>query len=339
MDKSRLASLDVLRALAALAVCFYHFDCGSFVGLREWSAIAQHGNLGVDVFFVVSGFVIPLTLSQAEYRFRDIGPFLASRFLRLYPSYFLVGLAAAGLWYVSAAVPGFRGSSPTYSMGQIVGNLFLACDFTGQSWVVPVFWTLAIEAQFYLLLGVSYSGLACRRNGIRLVSLVLWIAAPLVIGSGPTVFTWTALFAMGLIGFMRKVDSLSAIEACVLTCGAFVVHWVVKGPLSAVVGLVALLCIVFVPNLQSRVLVWIGGISYSLYLVHVPFGQRMINFAERYSLPMAMRVAVALSAVGASLVVAAIFFRFVEEPSHALSRKVRSVINARVSRESVRWDR
>lgn len=336
MEQNRFASLDALRALAALAVCFFHFDSDSYVGLWWWSAFAGKGHLGVDIFFVVSGFIIPLTLIRTGYRLREIGSFLVARFIRLYPAYFLAGLSVMGFWYFRAMAAGFRGSPPSYTASQIVGNLFLVCSFTGQSWVIPVFWTLAIEAQFYLVLGLSLGGLSSRSKGVRLVILGLWIAAPLLVGSGPTVFSWTALFAFGLIGCMLKVNLLSSLESGALVLAAFVAHALVRGGLSAGVGLLALLCIIVAPNIQSRVFVWIGSISYSLYLVHVPIGQRVFNLAGRFTIPTAARIGVVVIAIAISIIGAALFFRFVEAPSHALSRKVRSAIKARFSREPVR---
>ncbi len=84
---NRLSNLDILRGLAALAVCFFHFDRESLFKGTFYPEIAKYGYLGVDVFFVISGFVIPLSLSASDFTLRGIWAFWAARFLRLYPAY------------------------------------------------------------------------------------------------------------------------------------------------------------------------------------------------------------------------------------------------------------
>jgi peptidoglycan/LPS O-acetylase OafA/YrhL len=83
MNPSRLGNLDVLRALAAIAVCFHHFKRDSITSIGVLSSVSSYGYLGVDVFFVISGFVIPLMLLKMKFTFGDSGSFLLSRFLRL----------------------------------------------------------------------------------------------------------------------------------------------------------------------------------------------------------------------------------------------------------------
>jgi peptidoglycan/LPS O-acetylase OafA/YrhL len=164
----RLSNLDVFRAVAALAVCFHHFNREALTGSTVFSRVAEYGNFGVDIFFVISGYVIPLALLRRNFRIGESAIFLKARFLRLYPAYLVAALLTVGLWYGSTLLPGFRGEGgPHITVANALANLTLTCDFFRQDWFGVVFWTLAIEAQYYvviaLCLGFLFHGKAAWR--------------------------------------------------------------------------------------------------------------------------------------------------------------------------------
>ncbi len=142
----RLTSLDLLRFLAAAAVVLFHF------GYRYWTAgnapiaalepIARYGFLGVDVFFVLSGFVV---LRSAEGR--SPGKFVRGRILRLYPEFWLAVLLAAAVYHLA---PGDFGGTPP--LLRVLGNLTMIPTFIGVTEIDGVYWTLAVEVKFYFLL-------------------------------------------------------------------------------------------------------------------------------------------------------------------------------------------
>jgi peptidoglycan/LPS O-acetylase OafA/YrhL len=152
--KNRLQNLDAMRGLAALMVCFYHFGRGLPDGSIKDAC--TYGNLGVDIFFVISGFVIPLWLDRTGGGWGQIPLFLWKRFIRLYPAYLFASLCGLVLWWGSGHFPGFRGEPVGISGTAVFANLFFLCDIVGQPWVVPVSWSLAIEWQFYLAVAVSF---------------------------------------------------------------------------------------------------------------------------------------------------------------------------------------
>lgn len=314
----------MLRALAALAVCLYHFGRESITSIGTISSAVSFGYLGVDVFFVISGFVIPLMLYRMKYRFSDYGSFLIARFLRLYPAYAIAGALSLALWYLSLHIPGFRGQSPPISISYIVSNSLLLCDFTGHRWIVPVFWTLAIEAQYYVLIGVSFPLLTNKSYIIRYSVMVAWIVAPLIVGKGPSVFTWTALFTVGILCYLRSNGLIGRLSFWILFCAALTTHAMTKGSMSAAVGAATGLAIVYLPELHSRVLNWVGGISYSLYLIHELVGGRVIQLAMRLPDRSIVQALALLLAVFVSIIAAAIFFKLIEGPSHKFSRSVRT---------------
>lgn len=311
---NRLTNLDVFRAIAALTVCLFHFHPHS---------VFRYGHYGVDVFFVISGFIIPASLLRSGYQLGGLKSFLVSRFVRLYPAYFLAGLMAVVLWYVSAAIPGFKGQAPSFTWQMILNNLLMTCDFLDTPWIIPVFWTLAVEAQYYLLIALSFPLLAGRSEAVKWVVLAGWILVPFFVGAGPSIFSWTALFGMGLAVFALRAGKINLISFYGLLIAAGLVHWQVKGPVSAGVGVVSAVAIMFCPAIKCVPLVKIGVISYSLYLIHVPLGGRMINLATRFPESVWTTIISISAALVVSLVASAVFFHVVEKPSHSWSRAVR----------------
>ncbi len=285
--------------------------------------VFSYGYLGVDVFFVISGFVIPLMLFRMKFRLADSGSFLLSRFLRLYPAYAASGILVFALWYLSSCLPGFRGQSPAISISSVVSNSLLVCDFFGEAWIIPVFWTLAIEAQYYLLIVVSFTFLKNESKRIQYSVLAAWIAAPLLVGVGPTVFTWTALFAIGILCYLKANKMIDTLSFWIFFSAAFLTHALTKGSISAATGASTGLAILYFPEVRSRVLVWIGSISYSIYLLHMPLWGRVMNLIKR--LPDTPIIQVLALLLGALVVIlaSAIFFKVIERPSHEFSRSIR----------------
>jgi peptidoglycan/LPS O-acetylase OafA/YrhL len=100
-----------------------------------------------------------------------------------------------------------------------------------------------------------------------------------------------------------------------------VAQWKAGGLPSTLAALGSYTILVFLPQIRIAPLIGLGAISYSLYLIHVPIGGRVINLGERWASSPIAKSATALLAFGASLLVAYILFRTVEKPSHAAAHK------------------
>ena len=319
----RQDNLDVFRGLAALAVCLFHFTSTGVLREGLFTRLLAHGYLGFDVFFVISGFVIPLALYRSGYVIADSGNFLWRRYLRLYPAYLLSGLLALVLWYASSRHPAFRGAPPHLTGKEIVGNLTLTADLLGTSWINPVYWTLAIEVQYYLLIALVFPWLVSARPARRTSAIALWLVAPWLNPLPATVLAYTALFGMGVFAFLRANRLITTRAFIGLLAAATVVHGTRGDWLGSGAGLATALAILLLPPIAARPLLWLGTLSYSLYLIHVPFGGKLINLAQRLPDDPALRVGLLALATGLTIVAAWIFHRFVERPSHELSRSAR----------------
>ncbi|MFG1946501.1 acyltransferase family protein [Nonomuraea sp. NPDC048826] len=176
LGDGRLAELDLLRFIAALAVLAFHYlvAYASVWGDRPaelfpaLAPVAGLGILGVELFFIISGFVILMTIWG-----RGLGSFARSRLVRLYPAYWLSLLAVVAVYGLTGA----KALDPKLSTGDYLVNatmfqrLFKVGDASG------VYWSLWAELRFYLLItilvvaGVTY--------GRVLVFCGVWLVAAL----------------------------------------------------------------------------------------------------------------------------------------------------------------
>ena len=323
MAQTRLENIDLLRAIAALTVCFAHFNALHMMGDGLLSDFCFHGYLGVDIFFVISGFVIPLSLLHTKYKIGDLKTFLVSRFLRLYPAYLTSIAIVLGLWYLATLVPGFRGNPPSFTLLQLASNMLFICGFNGEGWFIDVFWTLAIEAQYYVLIAISFPVLFSPNPVLRRGSLILWIVAPVFVSLGSTVFAWAPLFALGITAFLRKEKKVGLVEFVIALIAAAALQTYARNWHSGLVGVITALIILYLPNLRVGFLAYIGKISYSLYLIHLPISIKVSNLSGRLPDAAWVKPLSAVASLCLSLVAAGFLFYFIEKPSHQLARRAR----------------
>ena len=297
-QRPRLAALDGLRLVAALAVLGYHYagvnvpywGVPSHVELPTLSHVGRYGYLGVNLFFVISGFVILMTAYD-----RSIESFAASRIARLFPAYWaaiVLTFALQSFWHAG------RQPSPV----QALVNLTMTQEAFDVVNVQGAFWTLWTELKFYLLIGVFILVGITRRSLIAFA--VLWpvlgqIAAATHSGflnslliptyapyfsAGILLFllfrerhelvTWLALgFAWVLCiqqatGYARRASALTdspvdpTVIAVIVTLSIAAVYACSFGPVSRV---------------SWRWLTVAGALTYPLYLVHGQLGFFLID--------------------------------------------------------------
>jgi peptidoglycan/LPS O-acetylase OafA/YrhL len=283
-----LFALTSIRGLAAWWVVLFHLRLllAPWLPSRVIDLLAQ-GNLAVDLFFILSGFVIALKHGERlAGDWRATGDFLFRRFARIYPLHFLIlaGFAAyagAAILFGSATI---EGQHPGY----FLASLFLVQNwgFFGElRWNVPA-WSISTEAFAYLLFPIL----------IRLVLPVrrsAWLLALLVVALGLTVPTFFVLtgnsfpdavpqtglfrcvvqFAMGMLlhALWRELRgrplALPLIGAAVLLGLAYALLGLPVVSLAWAV-LVLGLALTRTGPLDAPFLVWLGRISYATYLCH-----------------------------------------------------------------------
>lgn len=203
---THIRELDGLRGVAALMVFFHHvwftsYSAGGSELARRAARLAEHGNCGVDVFFVLSGFLITSLLIKARHSRRFYQDFYWKRALRVLPLY-VVCLLGIALFQ--------RGSLPA-----VVLSAFFLANFASFLHVAGSgpFWTLAIEEQFYLL----WPTVVRRRTADRLQ------AAALIVGIG------CVLLRLVAASFGHFNYFLSFLRCDGLAFGALLACWFMQG--------------------------------------------------------------------------------------------------------------
>jgi peptidoglycan/LPS O-acetylase OafA/YrhL len=323
----RVETVQSLRGLAALAVALFHFSWGNpaFYVPPFLKAISAGGWRGVEVFFVISGFILPYSLWRAGYRLMpsDFCRFLWKRVVRLEPPYFVTIAAILLLGYLSARAPGYRGEPFHLNPLQLVLHVGYLNTFSGLPWLNPAFWTLAIECQFYLLIALIYPLVVSRSRTIRLITIASMLTASLLYPRDHLVIYYLPLFACGIGAFQGFAGICAKWESALILASTALILWVHMGAIVMLLGLGTALVIVAVPSWTNPPLALLGTLSYSLYLLHVPIGGRVINLAVRLPPSALVGVASVATAAAVSLGAAYVLYRFVESPAQRYAGSLR----------------
>ncbi len=325
----RLAALDSLRGIAALAVVIYHYTGGfeEVVGPHSRPVHAfPIGHFGVELFFVISGFVIAWTLQRSTSAYA----FAVSRFARLYPAY-LAALVLIG------AVLFAIGFNPQHvSPLALIPNLAIGLPpLLAQPNLDPSFWTLGLEVAFYVLAGVMTFALPRLPMEVWCLG---WMASALAMqallpdnlqAQLLTCSGFAELFVLGAMSFRmlenKRVKPLTVATGLVAAAIAFVsiehgrlaVHVRYGALVLVFAAVVALAAKDWIAPLRLRPLVAVGQASYSLYLIHQILGFYVIASLERIGAPPMAAIAVA---VAVAVCVALLLRAVVETPGQRLVR-------------------
>ncbi|WP_444925727.1 acyltransferase family protein [Microbulbifer sp. TRSA002] len=336
--------IDGLRALAVLPVVLAHAGLPGFSG----------GFVGVDIFFVISGYLITSILVKeiGEHRF-SLANFYERRARRILPAlFFVLATSIVAGWFVLPP-------DPFKELGQsALATLLFASNFwfwqstedyfgSGADWQPLLHtWSLSVEEQFYLFFPLLLCLLASRSRrskllvvaGLSILSLVysVWAtkAQPFANYFLTPSRVWElglgALLALGVFPQVRKAWLLELVAAAGITMILYSVF--VYDSSTPFPGIAALLpCIgaavliwtggnretIIARLLRLRIIVAIGLISYSLYLWHWPVLVLLRLLNGSAELPLAM----ALVAIALSLILAWFSWRFVEAPFRRASER------------------
>lgn len=350
--RERLVGLDVLRGIAILLVLGRHFPSRNFADggivsrfFAGWNAM---GWTGVDLFFVLSGFLVSglLFTEVRERGYADLPRFLVRRSFKIYPSY----------WVLLAVTFCALGRMP--APAEAGKYLFLVQNYLGFDDLLLHTWSLAVEEHFYLLLTLSFWFLSFHgRTGARanVERLTPFIAALVCISvillrvdySNNHPYVWSKQMTLthlridalsfGLLlswayhfrpawfdlVFGKYGVALSALGACLLGTAllfnvddsyfmhvyGFTVTYVGAGLL---VGAAAVSGRVWHSKVASTFSTWVGKPSYSIYLWHVVLSHFLAPQLETLQLP---SVAIDLIFLCVSVVVGNVMFEILESPA------------------------
>ncbi len=340
----KMAFIDVLRGLAAVLVYVFHQQIHTFIGYPEkpipqgsltwWFFLGaiDLGKIAVAVFFCVSGYLIPSTLTKPGATIRD---FTIHRIFRLYPAYW-VSIAARLVVLVAL---GMTANLPTTF--NLLANITMFQKFIGQQDFIGVFWTLQIELVFYIVAAVlAWRKLLSCRWPIQLTMMLLTLvcAAGRYVTHKPLpVAMFMAMSLMWMADTLRASERGEASGSDVRRAVASVIAMLIpasllgygdEGPRYITTYLLAIG--VFVAcwakraafeksNKAMRALGWLGDWSYGIYLMH---GTLQILIAEPLKEQTGNVWLTTLVTLPTLLFVSWMVYRFIEAPMIRIGKQL-----------------
>lgn len=338
MNFARIPALDGIRAIAVLLVMWYHsYAFGMFPG-GVGSSVKTIGQTGVDLFFVLSGFLITRILIREKGKSGYYKSFYIKRSLRILPLYYIflvLYLSVHGAW----------GQEGAWWAFVFLQNIPLAF---GDAYSGPVhYWSLGVEEHFYLI----WPFLICLINPRRmwvlgffgiLLSIVLRVVFvnydygyfyfSITRLDGLCMGAWLALYEGHVVAERRRFRTVFASAACLILVPLALVYgafrdgghaWLQVSKFTLVsmfytccVGYAICLDFKSWPAriLSWRPLVFIGGVSYGLYIYHQLW----------FELVMQMQLSAPISVLygwGGSLLLACLSFYYMEKPMMSLRKR------------------
>lgn len=342
----RIPFLDMLRGFAALWVVLFHCAEGHHLPtlmalLPAWldEAVFSAGHLGVPVFFVLSGFVLARISAGKIDSARAVGRFLLQRLARLSPPYYVAVVLGA----VLALAKSHSGGAAPPQAGQLLAHLVYGQTILGVTPFNAVFWTLAIEVQFYiafaLLLwlahaagrGLGGADVSTSLVGAAAAVTLLWPArlVETTLWRGGFIALWYSFLCGALVAMSKGRDGWRrGVAPAHVAALAAVGAWQHD---AFALAAAATSLFIFVAERRPAVaracdlapLTALGLVSYSLYLFHNPVTGAVARVVRRF-MPGGLASDIVLFAcvLGGSVGVAALMYVVIEKPAVRWSHRV-----------------
>lgn len=326
MSNHKLTNVQILRGLAAIWVVVYHAlgQAESFgVANKVLAFVAGFGYFGVDIFFVLSGFVIYYSVYSKNI---TASAFFRCRLERIVPPYFIL---TAVLFVAMLVMPGlFR--SMNASVDHFLRSV-LYLSFTGYDFpVLYIGWTLEYEMLFYVLASVAlaFGVLTFNRLPIIISALVVAGATFTMIGgsfsalrflTNPIILEFGFGFAIAAVFLAKKIDGFNIAALFIAVLGVALVdpahRAILAGLPSAALLYVCLVLnhLVTLPRYVRAPLSALGDASYSIYLVQV-FSLPVIDKLLRLTHVEVTANSFVLLATSFTILSGWAFFKLVEAP-------------------------
>ncbi|ENC9770660.1 acyltransferase [Citrobacter koseri] len=311
-NNKTINSIQILRGLAALSVVLYHYG---FYLVPDGGNISNRffswGGIGVDLFFVISGFIMIIITNHSEPGFNTSKRFIINRLSRILPVYYVILF----ITFLTG------GAMSTFHYSEKVSNLISAITFTPymhetapmyilSNGMFNIRWTLNFELYFYFAFALC---LLCKN---KLLPLLTWFLAPLLLCflitgditfstkgynfnnayieliTNPIILEFGFGVLTGLLYLHLKkknysphiLISLFIIAAITLGVSTKVLtmYNLLTGIAFSVLVLALSLSDHFFSKAWSKKLVYLGNISFSLYLIHNPLANFISKKVEKY---------------------------------------------------------
>lgn len=326
-QQKQIPVIITLRGIAALMVCLFHFvyTTTDYFNHELLLQIFSFGKKGVQVFFIISGIVIPYSMLKANYKYSLFKKFILKRFIRIEPPYLIAVLLGIAYTILRGYIPSSNDIDLVPSIRDTFLHLAYLIPFVeGAKWINPVFWTLAIEFQYYLFLAIIFPLITADNNKIsKWIFAAIIIFTPFTYANAGFFLQWASFFGLGIFYILYLFKKYTLYEYLIITALCSVSVYFSLGWIDLLIAFITLSIIHLIPNYKSKIGSFLGNISYSLYLLHSVIGSSFINFmTHRFTEPY-QKFFVVLAGLLISILSAYVFWLLIEKPSQRLSQKIK----------------
>jgi peptidoglycan/LPS O-acetylase OafA/YrhL len=325
----RIVEIDILRGFAAAAVVLFHYTYQYNIEVKGYQINFPfeftYGHLGVELFFVISGFVIIMSVEKHN----AIKPFIISRFSRLFPAFWVTSLFV----YIITMLAQFENKMIGFKLFLLNLTMINGLTHKTPTFLQDVYWTLSSEMNFYfLVIIIIWLNLLKKINTLIIIGIVIYFflnyfnsQVPYFIYIYKYIFILNnlPLFFAGILFYkLSKKDDTRLILYLYLFLN-YLVYAYFHG-LRYSISL-ALFYLVFILILNgsfkfviNRFTVFFGTISYALYLVHQNIGYILLKAMNQLHINIYLGLTLILFIV---IFLAYLITRYIEKPFIIIIRK------------------
>lgn len=317
-------SIDALRGMASLSVVLFHFT-GGFLALDNPLRVANsYGYLGVDAFFVISGFVIPMSFAQKKYSILQFWVFFKKRFVRIEMAYWVSIFLMLFKEIASSLISDYRYFKwPDHTFWNIFLHFLHGNDFFNEPWLQAVYWTLSIDWQFYIFVAALFFIIKRPEFWVRYPLYAALVAVKWYFPETlkPWLFYHVMFFLPGIVIFHFRRGFMSKWEFyLILTIIFYYVQ--LKMGWNHFTSITLSCFIIEFLNRRLRVTAYLGKISYSMYLTHIFSGWWVTSAMLKYPTAEMNKGIAVIIGILVSVIFARLFYEYVEKPTQEWARKV-----------------
>ncbi len=297
--KSYFPLIDILRFVAALSVVCFHYFSSHIVPANFLETYIKHGYMGVQLFFIISGFVIYFSLAKS------IREYFIGRFLRLYPLFWVM----CSVTYISTLI---LDKAEALSLKYFFLNLFIINTGQTSRMIDGSYWTLTMEIVFYFAIGVyvylfslknvewfyilwlalAYAVYYLGLDGLLITKLMLVRYAPYFVIGGLSALIYQTHKSVDIYANIRRFSALGLAllapfyisqkltESVAVTSNHFGIYSLENNIILIVIYMLVAAAIILNDKIINKsIILWakiVGGITYPLYLLHQKFGSLII---------------------------------------------------------------
>lgn len=262
-------------------------------------------------------------MHNANFHFKGYGNFIARRIIRIEPPYLISIVLCLILGWLSTISPYYHGPGFHISVPALASHIGYLTALLGFEWMSPVYWTLAIEFQYYLIIGLLLFFLCLtKKKYIIYLTILLMFLLCYLFPDNRLVFHYFPLFIVGIITFQLKSKLINYIDFIFLSIASFSMIAYIF-PFESFVAVAFAYVFINWINFETAISEFLGKISFSVYLIHVPIGSRIINISQNFVHNEIGKTIMVLVALAISIFCAWLFNKFIEMPFLYLSKKIK----------------